>query len=130
MNIEFKLEEVIDNVLRNLLNDKKYNTKTSKNLIHYFKRGPIRKPNKNKIMKLLKNWNIDPYDLTEDFGDFIKFRDNLIHRGELLGNYSHLTLYHDKKGKDKDLDVFHSAASILIRIFLSMLKYRGEYYDP
>ena len=79
-------------------------------------------------MKLLKNWNIDPYDLTEDFGDFIKFRDNLIHRGELLGNYSHLTLYHDKKGKDKDLDVFHSAEAYTIRIFLSMLKYRGEYY--
>lgn len=73
----------------------------------------------NKAKRLLDYWKIKYSDLNVTINEIVKIRNDITHRGHHVGGGEEETIFR----------VYLGLITILSRIFLAMLNYKGEYYD-
>jgi len=81
-----------------------------------FNEGLNRRAYRTKIEMLIDFWKIKYDDLGIELKDIIRIRNEIIHKGRYEDN-------------DDLLRVFSGLVTIILRIFLAMLKYDGLYFD-
>ena len=113
--------DAIKNYSRDWLKDRKI-SKETRAAIYRAMLGLNRKQYVDKMKELLVHLGVEYSDVGITLEEIIDVRDQITHRG----------IYYetDEKGFQMVFKAYEGLFSILTRIFLAMLKYNEQYYDP